>query len=214
MISRHRIPSLLMTLVVLLSCAISFAMLVIHPKGAWPDTWPKELERYRDNAKSIDVAHGIHEWVHEIQFSERSEFEKAWPHILNLKSKGAPLILEKNPSYYPNSGSKMSAGVRILCPSGPGYMERPDGTHLNLGPPWPESILSPRGTLPECAVPRNGNWIPWDGKKLRGFIFRARVDIMLIADGEIVDLNRISLPPDTPVIDRRFEDQSKPANAK
>jgi hypothetical protein len=28
----------------------------------------------------------------------------------------------------------------------------------------------------------------------------------LIVDGEIVDLNRISLPPDTPIIDERFKD--------
>jgi hypothetical protein len=30
--------------------------------------------------------------------------------------------------------------------------------------------------------------------------------IELIVDGEIVDLNRIPLPPDTPIIDERFKD--------
>jgi len=36
------------------------------------------------------------------------------------------------------------------------------------------------------------------------------VYIELIVDGEIVDLNRIPLPPDTPIIDERFKDgQSK-----
>ena len=31
--------------------------------------------------------------------------------------------------------------------------------------------------------------------------------IELIADGQIVDLNRIALPPDTPIIDERFKDE-------
>ena len=47
----------------------------------------------------------------DISFSDREQFEKAWPVILKLKSKGAPLILEKAPSYYNVSGSKMGAGV-------------------------------------------------------------------------------------------------------
>ena len=32
------------------------------------------------------------------------------------------------------------------------------------------------------------------------------ITIELIVDGEIVDLNRIPLPPDTPIIDERFND--------
>jgi hypothetical protein len=31
--------------------------------------------------------------------------------------------------------------------------------------------------------------------------------IRLVVDGEIVDLNRIPFPPDTPIIDERFEDE-------
>ena len=38
--------------------------------------------------------------------------------------------------------------------------------------------------------------------------------IELVVDGEIVDLNRIRLPADTPIIDERFEDdESKSADA-
>jgi hypothetical protein len=33
-----------------------------------------------------------------------------------------------------------------------------------------------------------------------------KIYIELIVDGEIVDLNRIPLPPDTPIIDERFKD--------
>jgi hypothetical protein len=33
--------------------------------------------------------------------------------------------------------------------------------------------------------------------------------IELVVDGEIVDLNRIALPPDTPINDRRFKDEKQ-----
>ena len=36
---------------------------------------------------------------------------------------------------------------------------------------------------------------------------RARIDIELVVDGNIVDLNRIPLPADTPIIDKRFKDK-------
>jgi hypothetical protein len=34
----------------------------------------------------------------------------------------------------------------------------------------------------------------------------ARTEIELVVDGNIVDLNRIPLPADTSIIDKRFED--------
>ena len=34
--------------------------------------------------------------------------------------------------------------------------------------------------------------------------------IELIVDGDIVDLNRILLPADTPIIDKRFEERTMP----
>jgi len=41
------------------------------------------------------------------------------------------------------------------------------------------------------------------GPHTRGFIYRARVDLTLVVDGQVIDLNRIRLPADTLVIDRR-----------
>ncbi len=35
-------------------------------------------------------------------------------------------------------------------------------------------------------------------------LYRARVDIILIVDGKVVDLNRLQMPADTPIIDNRF----------
>jgi hypothetical protein len=49
-----------------------------------------------------------------------------------------------------------------------------------------------------------------DAKKANGHREQT-IYIELIVDGEIVDLNRIPLPPDTPIIDERFKDgASKP----
>ena len=41
-----------------------------------------------------------------------------------------------------------------------------------------------------------------DGEK--GFRHRARIDIVLVVDGNIVDLNRMPLPANTPIVDRWF----------
>jgi hypothetical protein len=54
----------------------------------------------------------------------------------------------------------------------------------------------------------DGNtWIPVEEEKPRGFMNRARTEIEFVVDGTIIDLNRILLPPDTPIIDRRFQEK-------
>jgi hypothetical protein len=45
-----------------------------------------------------------------------------------------------------------------------------------------------------------------DQAKRAGVTLRIVTDIELVVDGEIVDLNRIRLPADTPIIDKRFTD--------
>ena len=197
---RHRI-ALPVTLLALAS--LCFGLVEISDTG----TWPKELEQYRKQSKSLGVAHGIHENVHEIRFHKREEFERAWPHILKLKTKGAPLIIERTPSTYGVSGSTAETGVRILCsPRSSGFL--PGGKMLHAGPPWPDYIKLPSGGLPEYVVLGKDKWIAFDGKnRVVTSRTRARVDIMLITDGKIVDLNRIKLPLDTPIIDNRFKDR-------
>jgi hypothetical protein len=201
MSKRTLLASLTCTLVCVSAC---LAMIEHSNKGTWPDSWPKELERYRDQSKSLGVGHGIQEDIHEIQFLKREEFEKAWPYILTLKSPGSPLLLEQAPSTYSVSGSKAEAGVRILCSTG-GILGQPKGKRLIAGPPWPDYLKSPTAELPEYVVGQEGKWTAFNGRNRNGFIFRARVDIVLICDGNIVDLNRIPLPPNTQIIDNRFE---------
>lgn len=184
--------------------SVCFALVSTLSEGTWPSSWPKELEALRDQAHTVDVAHGIQETVYEIPFESREAFEAAWPHILSLKSVGAPLILAKSPSAYGVSGTTARAGVRILCPVGgelPGRSIALPGADF----PWTIPLAPVHETLPEYVTMENGLPVPatpGDGKM--GFYRRARVDIELIVDGEVVDLNRVRLPEGTPILDRRF----------
>ena len=82
------------------------------------------------------------------------------------------------------------------------------GEALRGGPPWPESAYLPNGELSEYV---SGEWVgdrmAWVPAKIggesRGFLQRARVDIELVVDGEVINLNETYLPPDTPILDER-----------
>jgi hypothetical protein len=202
-------------------CAVCsvYALYGVTGEGAWPKSWPKELEPLRSQARTL--AHSQY-CVHEITFTTREQFEAAWPHILAVKSKNAPLTLLSSPNAYRNMGEPIKAGVRILSPlTGtlvtprgsrypPGTESAvPDGKFLRIGPPWPDHIKSESGALPEYVFDKDGKWAPYDPEEKKDrsrYLRRARLDIELIVDGAIVDLNRISLPADTPVIDKRFRE--------
>jgi hypothetical protein len=188
----------LMVLMVVFGSTLCLALMSISDKGHWPKSWPAELEPFRDRAKTIEVAHGIQETVYEIPFDDRDEFEKAWPAILKLKSDGGVLILEKTPSTDSTSGSTATTGVRILSPPG-GISIVPAGIiSLSLEPPWTTSAYQPAEKLSDIFNPPTG------------VMNRVRIDIVLIIDGEIVDLNRIPLPSNTSIVDHRFIDKNKP----
>jgi hypothetical protein len=189
---------------------ICYALVMTKDKGTWSDTFPKEMEALREQSRTLDVATGIQETIFEIPFADREQFEKAWVHILKVKSEGAPLILLNSPSKMIDS--TMEAGVRIRYPVVGGASETPDGKKAIIGPPWNDDIKTESGVLPEYVVNQDGKWIACDIKKIeekRGFLYRARIDIELVVDGKIVDLNRIPIPPDTPIIDKRFEEKKE-----
>ncbi len=187
-----------------LASSVCFALVMTVSEGTWPASWPKELEALRGQARTVDVAHGIQETVYEIPFKSREAFEAAWPHVLSLKSAGAPLILAKSPSVYGVSGTTAYAGVRILCPVGGAS---PEQVAIGLGAAFPLTgpIAPARETLPEYLVMEDGVPVPaTPGDGRMGFYRRARVDIELIVDGDVVDLNRVPLPEGTLIVDRRF----------
>jgi hypothetical protein len=107
-----------------------------------------------------------------IPFTKREEFESAWPHILKVKSKGAPIFLVSAPKTDP---------IEI----------KPAGVLIQIGG---------AGALVEVLIgaerPR------FDAGDVRAKWSNATY-IELAVDGDVVDLNRIRFPKDTPIIDER-----------
>jgi hypothetical protein len=138
---------------------------LVKNQGTWPPSWPQELEGLRDQSRTLEGPQVL--LLHyAIPFTKRESFEATWPHLLKVKSPGAPIMLRRGASFW--LGQELTAGVCVHTP--------------------------PAGQAPIA-----------DAKKVGGRWERT-VYIELIVDGEIVDLNRIPLPPDTPIIDERFED--------
>ena len=164
---------LVTTAVCLLSASSVYALWSVSKTGVWPDSWPEEMEPLREQSSSIrgglvDVS------IHHIPFESRKEFEAAWPHIVAVKSEGAPVVLVRSPGEHWHFG-ETKAGVMIHCP--PGYDGSPTG----------------RAVPVEGASDVKRRWMD-------------TLYIELVVDGKTVDLNRIALPADTPIVDLRFNE--------
>lgn len=151
-------------------CAAStvYALYSVSNTGDWPQTWPKELEPLRKTSRTL-VGPTLPSLHYAIPFTKREEFEAAWPHLLKIKTKGAPIVLRRGESYW--LGVMHSAGVCVHAPPADSKApEKPIAGTENAHSRWINTIY-----------------------------------IELIVDGHIVDLNRIPLPADTPIIDERFQ---------
>ncbi len=149
----------------LISVYSLFADYGVVNRGTWPDDWPKELETLREKSRTLEGPRQPF-LNYAISFKARDEFEAAWPHLLKVKTKGAPIVLRRGPSFW--FENETNAGVYVHTP--------------------------PKGQVPVAhGKDAKGNW-------------ETTNYIEVIVDGEIVDLNRILLPPDTPIIDERFKD--------
>jgi hypothetical protein len=98
-----------------------YALYGVSDEGTWPKTWPTELEPLRKQARTL-VGPMVATEHYEIPFTKREEFESAWPHLLKVKSKGAPIILVRAPKT-DFMGIK-PAGILIHSPS-PGQRDNP-----------------------------------------------------------------------------------------
>lgn len=184
-------------------------LISVSDKGRWPSDWPAALEPCREKARTIMVATGIQEDVHEIRLASRDEFERIWPVLCWLKSEGGTLTLlsasTSDKGYAAFGKSDQPTTVRILAYTG-GKSSKPGGKKLSCSPPWPESAYLPDGNLPEyVTISEDGQtWVSAsDRDASKGFLMRARVDLQIVVDSEIVDLNRLRMPADTPIIDKR-----------
>jgi hypothetical protein len=159
--------------VVLVAASSAYALYSVANEGKWPATWPAQLEPLRTQSRTL-VGPMVEQRHYEIPFTSRDQFESAWPHILEVKSKGAPIVLMRAPDAM--LVMKIAAGVRIHCP--PADSERKTNPEIPIA-----GVTNVRERW------MNTNYID------------------LIVDGSIVDLNRIPLPADTPIIDERFTDE-------
>jgi hypothetical protein len=153
----------------LAASSIALADYGVIDEGAWPDSWPKELDPLRNQSRTLEGPQILLRH-YEIPFTNREEFEAAWPHLLKVKSKGAPIILVRKTNFF----RVEPAGVLIHTP--------PLGTDTRANPEKP---------------------LPGDRNRRDAWLWTSYIE--LVVDGEIVDLNRIRLPPDTTIIDERFK---------
>lgn len=158
------IRALTVLMLVVLRVSSLHADFGVIDKGVWPKSWPKELEPLRKQASTYEgpMLPQLH---YAIPFKTREEFETAWPHLLKLKSKGAPIVLHRKPTFF--LGEK---GVGVCIHTPPAKQK-------------PVAAEEAKDPYSEC------------------------IYIELVVDGEIVDLNRIYLPPETPIVDQRFGKQ-------
>jgi len=169
-------PVALMLVLVGVSTCKLFAAGETFDTGRWPESWPRELEPLRKQSKTM-VGGVAMLSRHEIRFSSREQFEAAWPHLLRIKSSGAPIVLFRGPS------KQSGCEVRIHCP--------PLGSAKTHAPVKP--IVSAKDT--------RTRWLH-------------ATYIELYVDGRIVDLNRIELPSETPVVDKRFSKRESPSRSQ
>jgi hypothetical protein len=108
------------------ACSTASALWLVSDTGAWPKSWPKALEPLR--VKSNSIEHGEANLViHHIPFTDRDDFEAAWPQLLKVKTKGAPIILVRSPGTHWHFG-KTNAGVLVH----EGQREQSPWTHIEL----------------------------------------------------------------------------------
>ena len=194
------------SLLVVLSALTASALVIPMDHGAWPDTWPKEMEALREQSRTTEWATGTQEDSHTIPFKSREEFEKYWPVLSSLLKPGAKLTLRFPEKTASSVQDLTKTSVVIQAPAASVAF---DGKKtFKTGYEWPKSAYLPNGQLPEYVYEKGDkeekHYVPMlKGDELKGFHYRARIDIMLICDGKIIDLNRIRFPKGVIVEDLR-----------
>ena len=92
----NRRTALLSAIACLAIRSVAFAEYSVWDKGMWPESWPKELEPLRKQARTYEGPRVLYRF-YLIPFTKREEFEAAWPQLLKVKSKGVPIVLVRGP---------------------------------------------------------------------------------------------------------------------
>jgi hypothetical protein len=80
--------------------------------GVWPKSWPAELEPLRKQARTL-MGPMVDNQHFAIVFTDREQFEAAWPHLLKVKSKGTAINLKRGENFFLG---RHVAGVVVHCP--------------------------------------------------------------------------------------------------
>ena len=103
----------LLATVVLFAAGSVHALYVVYDRGEWPKSWPQELEPLRKQARTYEGPSVLYR-AYLIPFTKREEFEAAWPQLLKVKTKGAPIVLVHGPKT--DFFKVEPAGVAIYSP--------------------------------------------------------------------------------------------------
>ncbi len=77
----------------------AYALYSVANEGLWPKTWPQELEPLRKQSRTL-VGPQREARHYAIPFTKREDFEAAWPHLLQAKTKGAPILLVRGKNFF------------------------------------------------------------------------------------------------------------------
>ncbi|MDM8004712.1 MAG: hypothetical protein QUV05_00970 [Phycisphaerae bacterium] len=216
--------------VVMVCSGVSFAVIFFEDRGAWSSDWSKELEPCRARASTISEQPIGGGEVYTIPFADRGDFEKIWPVLVTLKSKGAPLILRSG-----------GVEVRRRCPvfsdvsldlSG---VKKDDSAEPD---DWISAVRLrtvakeskeycagwPVGTYPgvkiyapstSCYAKGSSAYAGAEAQDHSTMGRSTTVIELFVGDGKVIDLNRIRLPAETPIVDNRvFESEQKQPTTK
>ncbi|HEY1376884.1 MAG TPA: hypothetical protein VGF55_08815 [Gemmataceae bacterium] len=109
------------------ACSTAYGLYSVSDRGEWPTTWPAALNPLRTQSRTL-VGPMFAFRHYAIPFTTRDQFEAAWPHIIKVKTKGAPVFLLRGPNFFLENAK---AGVVVHCP--------PEGQHKN--PATPEAPI-------------------------------------------------------------------------
>ncbi len=105
--------SIVLTMLLVLLVGPVLAEYSVAERGEWPKSWPKQLEPLRKQSTTFVGPMVEFQW-YAMHFTDRAQFEAAWPHILKVKSKDAPIYLVAAPYFF--LGEHCKAGVVLRCP--------------------------------------------------------------------------------------------------
>src|SRR4051812_27016556 len=86
----------------------------VRDTGAWPASWPKELDPLRKQARTLEGPMVLNQHF-AIHFPSREQFEAAWPHLQKVRTQGVPIKPSRGRNFSLGDQPK-PAGVVIHAP--------------------------------------------------------------------------------------------------